>query len=82
MQTTIRVRLSEMNPAFLDKLRMALGKLSVASDPEIEITLQEQEYHPSFVKMIQTSSQEVAEGQSVIFTMDALHDFATEYGKK
>jgi hypothetical protein len=32
--------------------------------------------------MIQTSSQEVAEGQSVIFTMDALHDFATEYGKK
>ena len=82
MQTTIRVRLSEMNPAFLDKLRMALGKLSAASDPEIEITLQEQEYNPSFVKMIQASSREITEGQSVVFTMDTLHDFATDYGKE
>jgi hypothetical protein len=78
MQTTIRVRLSEMNPAFLDKLRTALGKLSAASDPEIEITLQEQEYNPSFVKMIQASSREITEGQSVVFTMDTLHQLQSD----
>ena len=76
MQTIIRVRLSEINASFLEKLRIALGQLADEQDPELDIVLKDAEYDPTFVEMIRKSSGELAEGKMHVFTLESLKDFA------
>jgi len=76
MQTTIRVRLSEINASFLEKLRIALGQLADEQDPELDIVLKDVEYDPTFVEMIRKSCGELVEGKMHVFTLESLKDFA------
>lgn len=75
MQTTIRVRLSEINAAFLEKLQIAFGQLADVKDPEVDIVLNDVTYDPEFVEMIRKSSGELDEGKKHVFTLESLQDF-------
>ena len=75
MQTTIRVRHSELNTGFLEKLRIAFEQLSANKDPEIEIVLNESDYDPAFVNLVLNSAQEIEQGKKHVFTMDSLNEF-------
>ena len=75
MQTTIRIRLSEMDSSFLKKLRIAFEQLSANKDPEIEIVLNDSEYDPAFVRLIQEATNEIQAGKKHVFTMDSLTEF-------
>jgi len=76
MQTTIRVRLSEINASFLEKLRLALEQLADVKDPVVDIVLNDLGYDPAFVEMIRKSSGELADGKYQVFTLESLQDFA------
>ena len=76
MQTTIRVRLSEIDAPLLERLRAAFTKLSNSRDPEVDIVLHSSPYHPDFVAMIEKSAAEIREGKKLVFTMESLAKFA------
>ena len=76
MQTTIRVRLSEIDAPLLERLRAAFTKLSNSRDPEVDIVLHSSPYHPDFVAMIEKSAAEISEGKTLVFTMESLAEFA------
>ena len=76
MQTTVRVRLSEINPSFLEKLRVAFGQLAAVKDPEIDIVLNDVAYDPAFVELIRQSSKEMESGKTHVFTLESLQEFA------
>ena len=75
MQTTIKVRLSELNISFLDKLKVAFAQLSPSQDPEIEIVLTEPTYDADFVSLVLHASEEIENGKKQVFTMDSLEEF-------
>lgn len=75
MQTTIRVRLSEISPSFLEKLRVAFEQLTDRKDPEIDIVLSDVHYDPEFVEQTGTSALELKNGQAHVFTLESLQEF-------
>lgn len=76
MQTTVRVKLSEIDASLLEKLRVAFGKLSDTNDPEVDIVLQSGTYNPEFVAMIEKSAADMQAGNTHVFTMESLAEFA------
>ena len=76
MQTTIRVKLSEMDASLLERLRAAFTKLSNSKDPEVDIVLHSSPYHPDFVTLIEKSATDIKEGKSLVFNMESLTKFA------
>lgn len=76
MQTTVRVKLSEIDASLLERLRLAFAKLSNAKDPEVDIVLHSSLYDADFMALMEKSVTEMEEGKTVVFTMDSLTQFA------
>lgn len=76
MQATIRIKLSEMNAGFIEKLRQALRQISDSKDPEVDIVLSGAGYPDSFREAMDKSKMEFEDGKSHVFSMESLMEFA------
>jgi len=76
MQATIRIKLSEMNAGFIERLRQAFKQISDSNDPEVDIVLSGSGYPDTFCEVMENSKLEMEEGRSHLFSMNSLREFA------
>ena len=83
METIIRLRLSELSVATIEKLRTILRSTSDNSDPEIAIVLDDSlERNKGFYKKLDASIDQLKNGNTVSFTMEEFTNYINANFKK
>lgn len=75
MQATIRIKLSEMNTGFIERLRQAFRQISDSKDPEVDIVLSGAGYPDSFREVMENSKSDMEEGRLQVFSTNSLREF-------
>jgi hypothetical protein len=78
METTVRLRLSELNHEVVNRLKEIFLSASSGKDPVISISLSFDEHNQQYTEKLKRGIAQLEKGESMVFTMEELEAYLTK----